>query len=192
MAIQTDLPEIAALKVAVEKHFGHKVVSRYDFIKLGSEIEGITGEHIGDNTLRRLWGSISGYSTAHKRTLDVLSQYAGYGSWDDFRKNLTKQSGRQSYVLEGRHSINADDLEPGDRLRIGWLPDRVCVIEFEGGRKFTAIECLNSTINSGDSFECTTFIRDYPLSVDNFVHEGKVFQRYVMGIENGLTLLEKL
>lgn len=81
---------------------------------------------------------------------------------------------------------------PGDRLRIGWLPDRVCVIEFQGGRKFTAIECLNSTINTDDSFECATFIRDYPLSVDNFVHDGKIFQRYVMGIENRLTLLEKL
>lgn len=192
MAIQTDLPQIAALRLAVEKRFGHRVESRYDYTRLGTDIEQSTGEHIGDNTLRRLWGSISGYGTAHTRTLDVLCRYAGFGNWDEFCTSLSKESGRESYILEDGHSISTESLNAGDRIRIGWLPDRECIIEFQGGHTFRAIQCRNSTLQDGDSFKCRILVRNYPLAVDNFVHGDKVYTRYVMGNENGLTLLEKI
>lgn len=124
MAIQTDLPQIAALRIAVEKRFGHKIESRYDYTQLGYEIEKITNEHIADNTLRRLWGGIRGYDTVHTRTLDVLCRYVGYGNWSEFCDHLSKEGGRESYILENGHSICVENLNVGDRLRIGWLPDR--------------------------------------------------------------------
>lgn len=192
MAVQTDLPQIAALRLAVENRFGHKIESRYDYTQLGREIEQVTREHIAENTLRRLWGGISGYETVHTRTLDVLSRYAGFGNWAEFCDHLAKEGGRESYLLQDSHSVRTDELTPGDRLRIGWLPDRECVIEFQGGNTFRAIDCRNSTLQAGDSFECRILIRDYPLSVDNFVHDGKVYPRYVMGQDNGLTLLERI
>ena len=192
MAIQTDLPQIATLRIAVEKRFGHKVESRYDYTQLGVDIERVTGEHMAENTLRRLWGSICGYDTVHTRTLDVLSRYAGFGGWTEFCTHLAKEGGRESYILERGHSIRVEELKVGERLRIGWLPDRECVIEFQGGRTFRAVECRNSTLQSGDSFECSLLIRNFPLAVDNFVHDGKCSPRYVMGNDHGLTLLEKL
>lgn len=192
MAVQTDIPQIAALRIAVEKRFGHKVTSRYDYSLLGTEIEKSTGEHLGDNTLRRLWGSISGYGTAHRRTLDVLSSYAGFVNWESFCSMVAKENGRESFLLEDCHSIKAAELNPGDRIRIGWMPDRECVVEFQGGHTFKAICCQNSTMQAGDSFECGVMLRDFPLTVDNFMHEGEVYPRYVMGNDNGLTILERL
>lgn len=38
MAVRTDLPQIAALKIAAEKRFGHKIESRSDFTLFGAEI----------------------------------------------------------------------------------------------------------------------------------------------------------
>lgn len=78
MAVQTNSPQIEALRIAVEKRFGHRIESRYDYTQLGGEIEQITHEHIADNTLRRLWGGISGYDTVQTRTLNVLCRYAGF------------------------------------------------------------------------------------------------------------------
>lgn len=192
MAVYTDLPQIAALRLAVEKRFGHGIESRYDYTQLGSQIEQVTREHMADNTLRRLWGSIAGYETVHKRTLDVLSRYAGFESWDEFCTLLAKSGGRESSLVDAGHSIRIGDLKVGDRIRIGWLPDRTCVIEFQGGRTFRAVECCNSTLQCGDSFECSVLIRDFPLAVDNLLHDGQLYPRYVMGNDHGLTLLEKI
>lgn len=54
MAVQTNIPQLAALRMAVEQRFGHGMESRYDYTQLGGDIERVTREHISENTLRRL------------------------------------------------------------------------------------------------------------------------------------------
>lgn len=192
MTVETDMPQVTALKIAVERRFGRPVGSRADFAELVHEIEVETHEHLAENTLRRLWGAMDGYRTVYRRTLDVLSRYAGLGYWTDFCAWLKNESGRESDVVRGGFSVRVEDLAPGDRVRIGWLPDRLCVVEYTGGRKFRAVAAENSTMKPGDTFECSMMLRGYPLYVDNFTHDGEVVLRYVMGTDNGLTLLEKL
>lgn len=192
MAVKTDSPQIIILKQAVEKRFGHPVQGRSDFSLLAMEIERITHEHIAENTLRRLWGKIPGYDTVFTRTLDVLCQYVGHEHWSAFCFSLQGSSSKESNIISDGTSIKVEDLSPGDRIRIGWLPDRVCIIEYVGGRTFKAIDTKNSTLQVGDTFECSVMLKNYPLFVDNLVHGGEHCQRYSMGLNNGLTSLEKL
>lgn len=192
MAENTNSPKIAALKKEVERKFGHKIDSRTDFTYLNIAIKDATHAHIAENTLRRLWGKLKGYNTVYVRTLDILSRYTGFEHWDDFCQNLGKQKATESYIVSGQVSIRAEDLVPGDRIRIGWFPDRLCVVEYQGGRLFKALDCKNSTLQNGDSFECTIMIKNYPLFVDNLVHGGEICLRYSMGLTNGLTTLEKI
>ena len=166
MNVHTDLPQVAALRLEVERRLGHSLTCRSDFAILVSEIERVTREHIAENTLRRIWGRMKSYDTVFGRTLDVLSRYAGFDGWDAFCAHL--------------------------REVIGWLPDRLCVVEFGGGRTFRAVETENSTMRPGDTFECGMFILGYPLAVDNFVHDSETVPRYVMGTDHGLTTLERL
>ena len=63
MAVRTDSPQIAALKIAVEKRLGHAAECRADFTFLASEIERVPHEHLAENTLRRIWGRFEGYDT---------------------------------------------------------------------------------------------------------------------------------
>ena len=177
MAVKTDLPEILALRQSVEKRFGHPIESRSDFSLLAIEIERVTHEHIAENTLRRLWGKISGYDTVFTRTLDVLCRYVGSEHWNDFCNSLKKQSSKESDIVSDGTSIKVEDLAPGDRIRIGWLPDRVCIIEYVGGRMFKAVDTRNSTLQVGDTFECSVMLKNYPLFVDNLVHGGEHCQR---------------
>lgn len=192
MAVKTNSPQIIKLKQIVEKSFGHPIDSRSDFSLLAIEIERITHEHIADNTLRRLWGKISGYNTVFTRTLDVLCRYAGFEHWNAFCMSLKNQSSKESELVSDGTSIKVNELTPGDRIRIGWLPDRVCVVEYLGGRMFKAIDAKNSILQIGDTFECSVMLKNYPLFVDNLVHGGEHCQRYSIGLNNGLVTLEKL
>lgn len=192
MAVKTNTPQIEALRHAVEERFGRPVESRSDFAHLAADIESTLSEHISENTLRRLWSRIPGYDTVFNRTLDVLCRYVGYNHWTHFITLLANSDRRESNVLVGVQSISVDDLKPGDRLRISWLPDRICVVEFLGGRAFRAVSALNSTLQVNDTFECSLFIKGYPLFIDNLTHGGELCQRYSVGLNNGLTSLEKL
>lgn len=192
MAVRTDIPQIAALRNAVEKHFGHPIESRTDFSLLAQEIERVTHDHIAENTLRRLWGKIAGYGTVFTRTLDVLCRYVGYEHWKTFCSEIQNSSSRESDIVSKGTTIKVEDLVSGDRIRIGWLPDRICVVEYVGGRTFKAIDARNSTLQVGDTFECSIMIKNYPLFVDNLVHGGEHCTRYSIGLTNGLTTLEKL
>lgn len=192
MAVRTDIPQIAALRNAVEKHFGHPIESRTDFSLLAQEIERVTHDHIAENTLRRLWGKIAGYGTVFTRTLDVLCRYVGYEHWKTFCTEIQNSSSRESDIVSKGTTIKVEDLVSGDRIRIGWLPDRICVVEYVGGRTFKAIDAKNSTLQVGDTFECSIMIKNYPLFVDNLVHGGEHCTRYSIGLTNGLTTLEKL
>lgn len=192
MAIKTNSVEIVALRKAVERRFGKPLETRRDFAQLVEDIEHVTNEHLADNTLRRLWGRISGYTTVFTRTLDVLSRYVGCQYFKEFCLQLKHIDGKESDIVLSDLIIRTENLTPGDRVRIGWLPDRLCVVEYVGGRIFKAIECKNSTLQEGDTFECSIMIKNYPLFVDNLVHGGEHCPRYSIGINNGLVILEKI
>ena len=192
MAIDTSIPEVAALKLAVEKRFGHPIESRTDFTLLAYDIERITNSHIAENTLRRLWGRISSYNTVFTRTLDVLAKYIGHEQWKSYCKFLKEKENRESNIIVEAVSIKVEDLIPGDKIRIGWLPDRICIVQFMGGKTFKCIDAKNATLQIGDTFECSLMLKDFPLFVDNLVHGGEFCTRYTMGMINGITILEKL
>ena len=192
MAIKTNTPEIVALKQAVEKRFGHPIESRTDFTLLAYDIERTTNNHIAENALRRLWGRIAAYDTVFTRPLDVMCKYIGHEHWKNFCTFLKKETNSDSDIVKQGMSIKVEDLTPGDKIRIGWLPDRVCIVEYVGGRTFKAIDAVNATLQTGDTFECSLMLKNYPLFVDNLVHGGEHCPRYSMGLTSGLTTLEKL
>ena len=192
MAIDTSIPQVAALKLAVEKRFGHPIETRSDFTLLAADIERTTRDHIAENTLRRLWGRISSYDTVFTRTLDILSKYIGHEQWKSYCDYLSKEKNPESEIIVEAVSIKVEDLKPGDRIRLGWLPDRICIVQYMGGRTFKAIDAKNATLQIGDTFECSLMLKNFPLFVDNLVHGGEYCNRYTMGMINGITTLEKL
>ena len=192
MSIHSHLPQVAALRAAVEDRFGRPVRSRADFTELADAVEAVTREHLGENTLRRLWGRMAGYDTVFTRTLDVLCRYAGFPHWEVFCAYLSSEGGRESDITAGAECVRADALCPGARVRIGWMPDRLCTLEYLGERKFRAVDALHSTLAAGDVFECSLLLKGFPLYADNLQHDGTILQRYVMGRDHGLTTLELL
>ena len=110
MNIHTDLPQVAALRLEVERRLGRSLACRSDFTILASEIERVTREHIAENTLRRIWGRMKSYGTVFGRTLDVLSRYAGFDGWDAFCAHLREVAGIESDLVRDVRSVRTENL----------------------------------------------------------------------------------
>ena len=195
MGIESSSPKLAALRVAVEKFFGKIPKVHNDFILLADSIEITLHQHISETTLERIWNySNRGYATVSLHTLNIISRYIGKKDWQHFCDSLAESGLIDSDMFEG-DTIKSEDLKTGDKLQIGWLPDRLCVVEYLGNHRFIAIECENSTIQPGDTFHCLEFILHQPLNMDYFQKKGEKGNsslRYVAGKMNGITTLRKL
>ena len=175
----------------MEKAIDFPLSTHGDFLRLSAGIEFTLREHMSESTLERLWG---GYSTRHYdtvsvRTLNVLARFVGHRCWDDFCASVEKAVSESGFFVD--ETICSKELNIGDRLRIGWPPDRICVIRYLGDNNFIAEEASNSKMQPGDTFSCIQIHKGLPLQLDNFQKAGSSEKlRYVVGINTGLSLLE--
>lgn len=195
MSIRRDIPQIVLLRERVEERFGKRLSVHADFLALVAVIEMEQRQHISESTLERVWGySTRGYDTVSLHTLDILSQYATGCRWVDFCKLLQGESGCESQFFDVEH-ISSRDLTVGDRLQIGWLPNRLCQLCYLGDNRFVAEQCENSKMQAGDTFSCIQFALGVELQMTDFIsHNTPTHQplSYIVGHQNGLTTLRLL
>ena len=193
MSVSVNIPEITALRSSVEEKYGKPLETHNGFISLVGAIEAELREHVSESTLERMWGySTRGADAVSLRTLNVLSRYVGASSWKEFRANLKQSSKVESEEFAG-DSIVSSYLQAGERLQLGWLPDRLITVQYLGLNRFVVTDSLNSSLRPGDSFECLQIQAGHPLYLDRFrrAHaDGEA--RYVAGERSGLTLVKLL
>ncbi|MBR4311760.1 MAG: hypothetical protein IKT86_00265 [Bacteroidaceae bacterium] len=193
MSIQANIPEIIALRKEVENKFGAALHTHAHFVSLTEAIEATLHEHMSPTTLERVWGySTRYYNTVSRRTLDVLARYAERENWDDFCAYLKLMEGTESDFFTD-DILSTSSLAIGTRLRLGWQPDRVCEVRYMGDYRFVVESVTNGSLRIGDSFSCLQFQLGQLLYMDCFHRVDEASeenQRYAVGRENGLTLLE--
>ncbi len=196
MAVKSDLPQIAVLKGLVEEKAGKKMKTHNDFLELADSIEKAVHEHISESTLERVWGySTRHYDTVSERTLNVMAKYAGKKDWDSFFNSLKDATGEESGFMGG-YAVESDVLVPGTMVKIGWQPNRICIIRYLGNNQWIADECHNSSMKEGDMFTCHCMQLGRTAYMDDYRKAGKEGSRsrttYAAGMKNGLTTLEIL
>lgn len=194
MAIDSKFPQIFLLREKVEKAFGRTPHVHSDFEDLRDSIFAASKDHISETTLERLWGySTRGYDSVSRRTLDVLSAFAGATDWERFLQQLKEEGNSESDMFDYEF-IDVANLQPGDRLRIGWLPDRLCIIRYLGSGRFVAEETRNSKLEPGDTFRCLQLQLHRPLYVSDLRSESGELKgvSYGIGLQHGLTTLQRL
>lgn len=192
MSIQRENPQIVALRRSVEERFGKQLITHADFLALVEHIEITLKQHISESTLERVWGySTRGYANISLRTLDVLSNYAEGCDWHTFCQRLHENAPCESLFFDVEHILSSE-LKVGAQVKIGWLPDRICVVEYMGDNRFIARECHNSKMQPGDSFSALQFTLGRELVMSDFCRANTdVRQSYVVGQKSGLTHLSK-
>lgn len=195
MAVKSNIPQISALRKRVEERFGKPLTVHADFLALVAVIEMEQRQHISESTLERVWGySTRGYDTISLHTLDVLAQYATGHYWDDFCRLLHAESECESELFDVEH-ISSSDLSVGDRLQIGWLPDRLCEVRYLGDNRFVAERCKNSKMQVGDTFSCLQFTlgkESVLTDMHQFGTPKNLLKSYCIGNKNGLTTLRPI
>ena len=93
---------------------------------LALDIESVTGEHIGVNTLKRLLGFIDDEREPRPSTLDIIARYLDFENWDLLKCFDDKSN---SSFSAAEDEIRTIDLPPGQRIKISYLPDRLIELD---------------------------------------------------------------
>ena len=184
------IPELQSLLEAVEARFKTPVKTTAGFERLAAAIEFAIGESLGATTLKRLWGYIPSRTTPRLTTLDILSRYTGHKDFKAFCASLHVED--SSDFLTERSYITTAELSSGDRIRIGWAPNRVVTLVFLGNDCFEVQESLNAKLLPGDRIEASCLLKGWPFFVPGILRGGSVTPPYIAGKAHGLTILERL
>ena len=158
-----------------------RLPSDYDYMAL--DIESITGEHIGINTLKRLLGFINEEREPRTSTLDVIAHYLGFDNWDILRI-YDSQSNSSFESTAGE--VRVSDLFVGQCIQINYLPDRQLVIQYIGDSRFRVQRSLNSKLKADDELTITHIVQGYPLLVSEVVRDEKPLGAFTAGKAQGI------
>ena len=150
---------------------------------LALDIESVTGEHIGVNTLKRLLGFINDEREPRIFTLDVIARYLGFDNWDvlsiyDNKSNSSFESSSEE--------IRVSELSEGQCVQISYLPDRRLVMAYQGNGHFLVQLSENSKLLVGDELTLTHIVQGYPLLVTEVIRDGKSLGPFTAGKAQGI------
>ena len=162
---------------------GNEIRLSRDCELLALDVESVTGEHIGVNTVKRLLGFIADEREPRTSTLDIIARYLGYDDWETLRL-MDANSSNSSF--DDRDEYLACYLEIGQRVLVSYPPNRTLTIENQGDNHFIVLESENSKLLKGDQLTLTHLVRGYPLLVADVMREGKSLGAFTAGKSQGI------
>lgn len=184
------IPELQALKEAVEKRFNAPVRTTADFERLAVAVEYAIGDTLGATTLKRLWGYIPSTASPRLTTLNVLARYIGFWDFKAFCESLHAED--SSDFITDHSLLTSADLGKGDRVLVGWAPNRLVTLVYKGEDLFEVEEAIHTKLLKGDVFEASCLMQGWPLFVPGVLRDGKMTPPYIAGKAHGLNRIEKL
>ena len=172
------------LREMIEKMVGRKMVVPRDFIWLSQKVEERTQQRVSASTLRRFWGYVSEGVSASKFTKDVLAKFLGYADFQEF--GFSQGAGQQQSQMVMGKEISCDDLYEGQMLKLSWLPDRTCIIRYQGNGSFKVVSSENTRLAKDDTFVCRHFINHEPAYLHVWKHGDDEPVTYAIGKKNGI------
>ena len=170
----------------IETAIGRPMQTPKDFEYLREHIYARLHVLLSRTTLMRLWDYIEGHVSPRRNTLNILSQFLGYQSWEDYEQNTMLPKDQQSSPVLGRRLSVKDSLCVGNKLRLTWQPGRVCDIEYLGDLRFQVTSSKNTRLHEGDTFECSLIVEGEPLYLDNLRQGNRPPVAYICGKKSGV------
>ena len=109
--------EIIELKKKIEESVERVMHTPADFDFLSGAIWERIREHISPTTLKRTWGYLDGVKQIRYSTLEILSRFAGFKSWDNYLAER-KISSEQNSNIVTKGVVNASELAEGDTASV--------------------------------------------------------------------------
>jgi len=181
---------IEHLKLQVEKKYGKALNTSADFEHFCEFLGNTQTQTVSASTLKRMWGYVADGHRPSTNTLDTLAVYLGYKHFKHFCTHEESNTPTSGFLPS--QQIKTDSLKEGDEMEIGWTPERIVHLKYEGDFFFTVLEAENSLLQAGDRFKAVSFITGEPLQLPYLIRNGKQTEPFIAGRNGGLTLVKKL
>lgn len=181
-------PEIQELIRLVEKKYRKSLHTSTDFDEFSLHLLRNQFGNVSPSTLKRLWGYVNDIRKPRRNTLDTLSLFIGHGSYDIFVEWLKKSSAYNSSFFTA-YQITGNELETGDKLEIGWTPNRLLTLVYKGDNLYEVVKAENSKLRAGDQFLTGCFIKEQPLYLPYIIRDGEHTPAFIAGRNGGITCI---
>ncbi len=155
-----------------------------DAERLALDIETITGEHMGVNTIKRLLGMIDDEREPRVSTLSIVARYLGYADWEELV--LFDKGSNSAFNDDDEGVLTASSLPKGSIVKVSYSPDRELRFCHLHDGRFLVEQSVHSKLQVGDEISLTHFVKGYPLLVNEVTRGGKSLGRFVAGKERGI------
>ncbi len=182
-------PYIEYLKKEIETTRNYSLPSSSGFKTLSQEIADELGKNLSEATFKRLWGYAGDSTAPYLSTLDILAHFLDYKSFNDFCAKSDETQVFSSNFFEAE-TIMSSQLSGGDKVAIGWSPNRYIELLYLGGNEFEVVYCEHSKLAVGDRVTIASFVLGRALIFLSVLREGAEPTSYVAAENEGLTILK--
>ncbi|MBQ7690894.1 MAG: hypothetical protein IJT30_06890 [Muribaculaceae bacterium] len=150
---------------------------------LSLDIERVTGERLGVNTLKRLLGRLD-ECEPREATLNIIARYLGFPNWSVIER-IEAHRCNSDFATVYRE-LRTTRLAPGQRVAITYLPDRRVVMECAGRGRYCVTESINSKLRPGDQLSLPILVDGFPLIAHDVVRNNQPMGTFTAGKEHGI------
>ena len=155
--------------------------SQFDALAL--DIEQRTGERIGVNTLKRLFGLLSEVKPTES-TLQVVARYLGYGSW---RLLCRCAEDNNSAINAESSAVFPVDLPVGTVVTVSYPPRRRVVMRVSDDGRCRVESVSGGKLLVSDLLEVPMVLVGQPFIAKRLIRDGHDIGSYTGGIEGGVS-----
>lgn len=181
-------PEIEELKSLVEQKYGKILGTTTDFEEFSFYLEKEVDKKISASTLKRLYGYVGDDHKPRIVTLDILANYIGHKNYMAFCQWLKTSTKYNSSFFKANQLVSSD-LQEGAQIAIGWSPNRILQLRYQGNSTYEIEHAENSKLEAGDRFVTGCFIKEQPLFLPYIERKGERTASFVAGRNGGLTMI---
>lgn len=173
----------------IREKVGLEMMRSADFDVLAQAIQDKTGETLGVNTLKRLFGFKTERVAPRLSTMDIIARYLDSADYESLMKTVGEDADISVFVPID--SLEVRSLEKGARIRVSYDPDRVFILAYDGDFTFIVDSAEGSrNIRCGDLLTITQLAVGHRFLASHVVRDGEDLGAYESAKFRGLKSVE--
>lgn len=159
------------------------------FDVLAQAIFDSTGESLGANTLKRLFGFNIKKVVPRRSTLDILARYLNFTDFDNLLLELGEEADISAFSPV--ESVDIGALADGASVKISYDPNRTFTLKYLGNFRFRVEDVLGSkNLREGDEVTVSQIAKGHRFVASHVCRDGEDLGAYEAAKSKGIREIE--
>ena len=168
------------------KNLGNTPSTPSEFNDASWQIQKKTGRSISLSSIKRIWGYVTYESFPSITILNTLAHFNGFKNWDTFLLSHNGVDFDDSGFID-ESVVNADKLNPGDRILLQWGKGKSCEIEYLSNLRFRVNQSKNIKLLAGDTFTLNILCLRHPIFISDIDRADQHIPAYIGARKGGIS-----